>query len=164
MTLPEILEWLEATWPGVLARESLYGFQALVGVHLLGLLLSVGILLWLDLRLLGLVMTRARVSDMNRSLMPWFLVGFVVTFGSGIMLFLGFATAAYDNLFFRIKMAMILLAGVNALLFHFTTGRTMPAWDALPRPPGAVRFAGFSSLLLWTIVLLCGRMMSYTMF
>jgi hypothetical protein len=164
MTLLELCEWLYETGPAVLVRESPYGFQILVGVHLLGIVLSVGALMWLDLRLMGLSMTRARVSEMNRSLAPWFLTGFALMFASGLLLFAGFATAAYGNLFFRIKIAVIVLAGLNALYFHFTTGRTRPEWDASPQPPAAVRFAGLSSLVMWTIVILAGRMMSYTMF
>ncbi len=164
MTLLELCEWLEGTWAGVLARESTYGFQALVGIHLLGIILSVGALLWLDLRLMGLTMRRARVSELNRSLAPWFLVGFAMMFVSGLFLFAGFATSAYGNLFFRIKIAVIVLAGLNALYFHFTTGRSRPEWDASAQPPAAVRFAGLSSLVMWSIVILAGRMMSYTMF
>jgi hypothetical protein len=164
MTILEITEWLESTAPAMLARDSLYGFQILVGIHLLGIILSVGTLMWLDLRLMGLVMRSSRVSDLNRSLVPWFLTGFVFMFASGIMLFTGYAGAAYGNLFFRIKMLIIVLAGANALVFHFTTGRTMPAWDNAAQPPPAVRFAGLSSLVFWTIVVLAGRMMSYTMF
>jgi hypothetical protein len=113
---------------------------------------------------MGLTMRRARVSDLNRSLAPWFLVGFAMMFVSGALLFAGFASAAYGNLFFRIKIAVIVLAGLNALYFHFTTGRTLPAWDAAPLPPAAVRFAGLSSLVMWSVVVLAGRMMSYTMF
>jgi hypothetical protein len=164
MTLPELCEWLEGTWAGVLARESTHGFQALVGIHLLGIILSIGALMWLDLRLMGLTMRGVRVSDLNRSLAPWFLFGFLMMFVSGAMLFAGFATAAYGNLFFRTKIAVIVLAGLNALYFHFTTGRSRPEWDASPRPPPAVRFAGLSSLVMWSIVILAGRMMSYTMF
>jgi hypothetical protein len=36
--------------------------------------------------------------------------------------------------------------------------------DNAASPPPAVRFAGFASLIPWTIVILAGRMMSYTMF
>ncbi len=164
MTLLELSQWLEETGPAVLVRESIYGFQVLVGVHLFGIILSVGALMWLDLRMMGLTMRSARVSELNRSLAPWFLIGFAMMFASGLLLFAGFATAAYGNLFFRIKMAVIVLAGLNALYFHFTTGRTQPHWDAMAEPPAAVRFAGLASLVMWSIVILAGRMMSYTMF
>jgi hypothetical protein len=164
MTILEVCEWLESTALAVLVRESPYGFPILVGIHILGLILSVGMLLWVDLRLLGVSLRGARVSEVYRGLSPWFLCGFVVMFVSGAMLFTGFATQAYGNVYFRIKVAALLLAGVNALIFHVMTQRTSPAWDAAPRPRLSARLAGLGSIVLWAVVILAGRMISYTMF
>jgi hypothetical protein len=164
MTLLQICEWLEATSVAVLVRESLYGFQVLVAFHLLGLMLSVGILLWVDLRLMGVTMQRSRVSDVYRNLAPWFLSGFGVMLVSGAMLFAGFATSAYGNLYFRIKIVALLLAGANAVIYHFAAQRASAGWDAAPRPPAPVRIAGLTSIVLWATVILAGRMISYTMF
>lgn len=164
MTILEFCEWIETTAFGAIARESLYGFQILVGIHILGITLSVGTLLWADLRMLGLVMRRYSVSRVYRALAPWFLSGFAVMFASGFMLFAGFATSAYDNLYFRIKLAAIALAGANALIFHFVIQRRIAAWDEAPRPPAAVRVSGLASVVLWATVVLAGRMISYTLF
>lgn len=164
MTLVELCTWLEATALGTVVRESLYGFQILVAAHVLGLVLSVGVLLWVDLRLVGMALRRYSVSAVYRGLAPWFLSGFGVMLISGAALFTGFATAAYGNLFFRIKLVAMLLAAVNALAFHFVTQRSVVAWDSAAMPPAAVRFAGGASLLLWAVVILCGRTLSYTLF
>ena len=110
MTILEICAWLETTALGAIARESLYGFQILVGTHILGLILSVGILLWADLRMIGIALTAGGLSDVYRNLSPWFLVGFGLMFLSGGALFAGFATSAYENTYFRIKMAALVLA------------------------------------------------------
>ncbi len=164
MTVLDICQWLESTWPAVMVRESPYGFQIVVATHLLGLVLSVGVLLWFDMRLLGRWIPHARISDLYRGLAPWFLAGFGAMFLSGAVLFAGYATAAYENPFFRIKLAALLLAGANAMAYHFTAGQTLPAWDDAPRPPLPARIAAVASIVLWTIVILAGRMMSYTMF
>ena len=163
--MPELLEWLQGTAFGAIARESLYGFQILVGIHLLGLIFSVGILIWVDLRMLGLCMTSYRLSDIYRELSKWFSVGFAVMFLSGIALFAGFAADAYENTFFRIKISIIALAGLNAIAFHFLLKR-MPADADLPGRSTApfVKVAGGASIAFWVIVILCGRMMSYTLF
>jgi hypothetical protein len=58
----------------------------------------------------------------------------------------------------------MLLAGVNALYFHFTTGGRMAAWDDSPRPPVAARLAGVVSIVVWAVAILAGRGMSYTIF
>ena len=54
LAILEILNWLEQTDLGILVRESLWVFPVLVSIHILGLTLSVGTLVWFDLRLLGI--------------------------------------------------------------------------------------------------------------
>ena len=164
MTLPDVLSWLESTSLATLIQESRYGFPAVVAAHILGLTLSVGTLLWVDLRLLGIAVPRLTVSHVYRSLAPWFLTGFAVMLASGLTLFTTYATLAYTNFYFRGKMIALVLAGVNALVFHFLTQRNSAGWDAAPRPPVAARVAGLTSIVLWVAVMLAGRMMSYTMF
>ena len=164
MTLSMIFEWLESTALAAVIQESAYGFPFVVGFHILGLTLSVGTLLWVDLRLLGLTLRGMRVSEVYRALAPWLAAGFVMMFASGAVLFTAYATLAYANLFFRIKMLALVLAALNAVAFHFLGGRRPAAWDAAPQPPAAVRIAGLASLLLWVTVIVAGRLMSYTMF
>jgi hypothetical protein len=163
MTLSTLLEWLEGTALAAVIQESVYGFPAVVAVHILGLMLSVGTLLWVDLRLVGLCLRGRRVSEIYRGLAPWFTAGFAMMFASGLVLFTAFATAAYANVFFRIKMLALVLAALNAAAFHWLSRRST-AWDAAPRPPAAVRIAGLVSLVLWVTVIVAGRAMSYTMF
>ena len=164
MSVLELCLRLENTAVGTLIRESLYGFPIVVAIHILGLALSVGTLVWFDLRLLGVVMQSCRVSEVYRRLAPWLLSGFGAMFVSGTILFVSFATWAYENVYFRIKLAAMVLAGVNALVFHFRTERAIATWDAAPRPPLAARIAGLTSIAVWAVVILAGRMMSYTMF
>jgi len=164
MTIPGVAEWLESTSLAILIRESLYGFSIVVGLHILGLTLSVGTLLWVDLRMLGVSLKSLRVSAVYRGLAPWFLAGFALMFISGATLFTAFATSAYTNVYFRIKIVALLLAGANALAFHVVTQRPSATWDDAPRPPAAARIAGLASIVLWALVILAGRMMSYTMF
>jgi hypothetical protein len=106
MTLLEICEWLETTALAIAIQESLYGFALLVGAHILGVALSVGTLLWVDLRLLGLALLPRPLTEIYRSLAPWFAAGFGLMLLSGTALFVAFATAAYGNLFFRIKLLL----------------------------------------------------------
>ncbi|HUR32157.1 MAG TPA: DUF6644 family protein [Vicinamibacterales bacterium] len=164
MTALPLLQALEATAVGTLVRESLYGFPILVGIHILGLVLSVGLLVWFDLRLLGLALQSAAVSRVYRRLIPWASVGFAVMFISGALLFTGYASAAYKNPFFWVKLSALLLAGLNAAFYHAVTERSGFDWDGDARPPGAARAAGGVSIALWAIVIMCGRLMAYTMY
>ena len=159
----QAFEWLEATPVGLMIRESLWGFPIVVAIHIMGLTLSIGTLVWFDLRLLGVSMQGHLASALYRRLMPWMFTGFAVMFISGFLLFAGFATAAYDNLYFRIKVAAMLLAAVNAFVYHRVTERRIAQWDAGVPPTGA-RAAGLVSICVWAVVIVAGRMMSYTMF
>jgi hypothetical protein len=157
-------EWLESTPVGLLVRESPYAFPILVAVHIVGLTLSVGIVVWFDLRLLGVSMRGSPASVVYRQLMRWAFAGFAIMFVSGGLLLTGFATAAYGNVYFRAKLVAILLAGLNAFGYHAVTERRMAQWDNSPRTPLPARMAGIVSIALWAIVILAGRMMSYTLY
>src|SRR5215510_3451246 len=133
-TLFHLCEQHEATPLGVFVRESIWGFTILVSIHIITLVFSVGIVLWLDLRLLGISMTGVPVSRVYRRLMPLAFVGFAVMAISGGMLFSGFATSAYKNVYFRIKLVALLVAALNALVYHTTVERRISLWDRSPLP------------------------------
>ena len=164
MSILKLCEWLEGTQIGTLVRESLWGFQILAAIHILGLTVSVGTFVWFDLRLLGVSMQRCRVSEVYRRLAPWALSGFASMFMTGGLLFSGFATKAYGNPYFRIKAAALVLAGMNALTYHLVTEREIARWDEAARPSRPARMAALMSILLWAVVIMAVRMMSYTMF
>jgi len=85
-------------------------------------------------------------------------------FVSAGLLLTGFAVAAYGNGYFRVKIAAILLAGGNAFAYHAVTERRIARWDGARAPPLAARMAGLISILLWAIVILARRMLSYTLY
>jgi hypothetical protein len=156
--------WIETTTIGTLVRESLYGFPILVTLHVLGLTLSVGTLLWFDLRLLGVALQGYAALRVYRRLIPWATAGFAIMILTGALLFCGYASAAYQNGFFRLKVASLILAAGNAAFYHVVTERSRASWDTDRRPPAAARAAGLISLVLWGTVIVCGRLMSYTMY
>jgi hypothetical protein len=164
MTLHQAFEWLEATPLGVMVRESQWGFPILVAIHLMGITLSVGTLVWFDLRLLGVSMTGYRASVMYRRLMPWMFTGFGIMIVSGLTLLAGFATSAYSNTYFRIKVLALVVAAINAFIYHRYTEHRIKEWDESPTPPTGARSAGLVSICAWATVIIAGRMMSYTMF
>lgn len=164
MTILDICGWLETTAIAALIQESLYGFPIFVGAHILGISLSAGTLLWADLRLLGVSLRGYRLTEVYRGLAPWFLAGFGVMIISGTVLFTAFATSAYGNVYFRIKMVAIVLAGVNASIFHWAAAREVSRSGPATDTPTIARISGLTSIVLWTAVIVAGRMMSYTMF
>ena len=154
-------QWLEATTLGTALRESALMFPFVEGTHLLALGISVGTIVISDLRLLGVSMKDERVSDVMGQLLPWSIGGFVVMFVTGGLLFWSEPVRAYTSPWFRLKMLFLVLAGLNALIFHRTLYRRIHEWDRDPVPPAAVRLVGFLSLLLWALVIAAGRTTAY---
>ena len=93
--------------------------------------------------------------------MPVARIGFFLMFLTGGLLFWAEAITAYDSVHFWIKVALLLLAGANALYFELVTHRGIAAWDN-DRIPRSARVAGLASLILWTAVIITGRTMAYS--
>lgn len=94
-------------------------------------------------------------------LLPWSAAGFVVMVVTGSLLFYAEPVQRYENLFFRMKMAALVLAVGNAWVFHRTIYRSAPEWDVDPVPPRRARVAGGVSLALWGSIIIAGRMIPY---
>src|SRR6185436_8355047 len=112
------------------------------GTHLLGIALSVGLLCWFDLRLMGLVLRDQPVSKIWKQVMPVAFIGFVLMFITGILLFWAEAITAYRSVHFWIKLVLLVLAGINALNFEMTAHKNMDEWDLAPVPPLRARMTG----------------------
>jgi len=156
-------EWLYATSISVGIRESLWVFPIIETIHVLGLSLSVGVLFVSDLRLVGLALTRRPASALWSQLWPWMMAGFIVMFASGALLFWSQPVKAYQSIFFRIKLGLLVLAGLNAAFYHLTVFRRMGEWDRAPMPPLQARLTGWISLALWAGIIAAGRTMAYTL-
>lgn len=164
MKLQAVFQWLEGTAGSVAIRESLLLYPAIETTHVLTLCLFLGFIALLDLRLLGCALRGVPVSEVAGRLLPWALTGFAVMVASGALLFYSGPVRAAGNIFFRVKMVLIALTGINALLFHLTVYRRVAVWDRDPIPPLRARMAGLFSLLLWSAVVICGRMQAYNWF
>jgi uncharacterized membrane protein SirB2 len=159
--LARICRYLYDSKVGSGIRESVWVFPIVEGTHLLGIALSVGMLCWFDLRLLGLVLRDEPVSKVWKQVMPVAFVGFTLMFVTGVLLFWAEAFTAFHSVHFWIKMLLLVLAGVNALRFETTAHRNMTEWDLAPVPPLNARMTGAISLILWTAIIITGRTMAY---
>ena len=161
MTLLEFCTWLENTPLGVEIREGVWWFSLLNLVHLLGMAVAFGTIAIVDLRLLGKGIRRARVSEIATSLLPWTWAGFGVMAISGSLLVCSEAVKLSGNLFFRTKLALLAVAGLNVLIFHRTVYRRVAQWDLEPVPPRQARVAGMVSLTCWFGLMAAGRAIPY---
>jgi hypothetical protein len=161
MSIEAIFQYIDATRSSTALRESLYLFPIIEGTHVISLALSVGLVIWFDLRLAGWILKDQSVSAVFRPLRPFMLAGFGLSFITGGLLFWSLALRCYGSPFFWAKMGMLLLAGGNIAIYHLTIDRRRLEWDDAPFPPGRARAAGLISICLWVSIIAAGRLMAY---
>ena len=160
-SIVELAEVLQATSIGTGIAESTVLFPLIEAVHLLGLAVSVGLLLIVDLRLLGVVLPKVPAATVHHQLRRWIFSGFTVTLVSGILLFLAEAGQVILNYAFIAHALFVLLGVANAAFFEIRLAPGAPAWKDAVRLPTAARFAGAASLSAWFLVLVSGRLIPY---
>ncbi|MGI9626928.1 MAG: DUF6644 family protein [Longimicrobiales bacterium] len=161
MSVLSFLEWLATTSGSIALHESRYMYLVVLTIHVLTLCVFVGTAVIVDLRLLGVMMRRVPASEVIARLLPWSAAGFLVMVVSGSLMFYAAPLDKYENLFFRLKMGMLILAGINVWVFVKTVYRSVYEWDLDPVPPGRARLAGGVALVLWAAIITAGRMIPY---
>lgn len=157
----EIFQYIDATHSSTSLRESYYVFPIVEGIHVISLALSVGLVMWFDLRLVGWILRDQPVSAVFRPIRPFVLAGFGLSFVTGGLLFWSLALRCYGSPFFWAKVIMLVLAGGNIAVYHVTIDRRQAEWDEAPFPPFQARMAGLISLVLWVGIITAGRLMAY---
>ncbi len=145
-------------------RESLYVWPLLESAHVLTLMLFVGTATMLDLRLLGATFRNVPASEFTGRLLPWTRGAFAVMTVTGLLLFYANPIRYHHNLFFRVKVILLVAAGLNIWYFHSRTHADVGAWDLVVPPPRAARVAAVVSLVAWVGVVITGRMVAYNWF
>ena len=161
MHLVSLFQWLNDSAFSVWLRESDAPFPIIETVHILALGLSVGTILWVDLRLLGFVTKHYRVSDVVERLEPWAIAGFTVMFASGLLLFISEPMKCYTAISFQLKAIMLVLTGVNVWYFHAKVYPSVAGWDEGEGMPWRAKMVGFVSMLLWFGIIVAGRWTAY---
>lgn len=162
MDLNTLLSSLEATRIATSIRNSLYIFPAIEAMHVCGLALVFGSISIIDLRLLGLASTRRSFQRMASDILKWTWAAFALTAVTGAFMFITNAGVYYHNTFFRAKMAALVLAGINMMVFEFTAGRTIHRWDKDSGAPLVGKATATLSLIIWISVIFLGRWIGFT--
>ncbi len=165
MPLARFLEWLSNTQFSIFMRESTWAEPIVESIHVLTLTLFLGFAVMLDMRLLGVVMKRRRMSEVLAQFNPWLFGGFTTMIVTGALLFSADPVTFYYTHppFFKIKMIMLVLAGLNVLIFNATIGRKVAEWDLNPSTPGAAKAAAVVSIALWVLIIAAGRAIAYVL-
>jgi Family of unknown function (DUF6644) len=128
--------------------------------HTVGFTVLVGATLMFDLRVLGLS-RQISVRALSRHLLPWSLGALFVIVPTGLMMFAAHAEDLLDNGPFKLKMALLFAAGMNAAMFRTGPYQTVKSWDTNATAPLLARASVALSMALWIGVISCGRLIAY---
>jgi hypothetical protein len=145
-------EWMRGTSAG----------QMVEATHVVSAVLLFGIVLVVDLRLLGLADASRAFTRISRETLPLVWLAFAVSVITGALMFAASAHTYVNNTAFRLKALALLGAGLNMTLFHWKTLRGVADWDQNRSSPRAARVAGLLSVVLWAAVVLLGRWIGFT--
>ncbi len=159
--ITDALAWLGDTSWSIALRESIWAYPIVETTHVVGIMLFVGFAALLDLRLVGLALTRTPVTAIVQRLGPWTWTGFGVMVVTGALLFGADPVKFSANTFFQIKLGLLVVAGLNAGIFHATVYRHVRTWDHVSPTPRHARIAAWVSLAVWTGVVTTGRLIAF---
>lgn len=164
LPLRQLFEWVDTFPSSIAIRESQYLYPTILTSHVVSICVFAGLILMMDLRLLGIGNMHTPFSQLQRRLFPWQMFGFTVSAISGLALVYTQPMRFYVSLLFWLKVVMMLLANVNALAFHYITYPSVNRWDTDPVLPLPVKLAGLLGLALWAGVVASGRLVAYNWF
>lgn len=142
-------------------RESLWAYPIVETIHIVGFVILVGSVVMFDLRVLGLSRSLP-VRALSRHLLPWSLGALLLIVPTGFLMFTAHATDFLGNRTFQLKMGLLMLAGINAVIFRTGPYQTVARWDVGTRAPLTAQLSVAVSIATWIAIIACGRLLAYT--
>jgi hypothetical protein len=161
--LDRILHWLQSTPYATTISENEIIFPWIESVHVLAIVLVVGTISIVDLRLLGIASLDRTVKRLMGDVLPFTWGAFAVAAITGSSLFSSDAVNYSHNFFFRGKLVLLALAGLNMAVFHLFGIGDVARWGATKEIPLPAKAAAAVSLLVWMAVVAFGRGIGFTM-
>jgi hypothetical protein len=122
--------------------------------HIAAMALSIGTIVLVDLRLLGVGMRRQTAAQLVADTELWTLTGLVVVIASGLMIFSSDPVAYLSSGPFLFKMAALLVA----IVYNYTIHRIVARGSASPL---AGKLVGSVSLALWCSLVFAGIFIAF---
>jgi hypothetical protein len=132
-------------------------FPLLESIHVLTAMFVVGSILFVDLRLMGMMAIRYSAARFTAEILVWTWVSFAIAVMTGLGMFMTRAGSYVINRAFQIKLLLLGLAALNMLIFHYLGKRNTARVDTVQQRSPAALLAGGASLILWIGVTLAGR-------
>ncbi|MDP1930889.1 MAG: hypothetical protein Q8L60_05485 [Gammaproteobacteria bacterium] len=152
--------WIETTPIAMWVSLSLWAYPLLLGAHIVGLAIVVGIFVIRDLRLLGLFQGLHPAAFLPLSKFAW--VGFIINAISGALLFTSQAVTFAGNIAFLVKISLIITGMVLAGVIQSRMRSEISAGSAADISR-STKIVALASLLTWAGAIIAGRLVAYVL-
>lgn len=154
-----ILRWLEGSAFANWVQTSLVAYPTAITLHSIGMAIMVGLVLVLNLRLVGFF-ERIPYPALSKLLrIAW--IGFGINFLSGAALFTTQATVFATQPTFLVKILAVLTGACLVAYMQPRLARYAAAGGSGGDVPANVRGLAMTSLFLWTLAIVAGRLTAY---
>ena len=164
LPLRSVFEQVDAYPSSIALRESLDLYSWILVSHVVSMTVFAGLVLMMDLRLLGIGNMRTPFSRLQRTMFPWQMAAMIGSAVTGLLLVYAEPMRFYGSFPFWIKVVLMVMASLNAVAFHYTTLLDVERWDMERVLPFGARLAGAVGLTLWASVVVSGRLIAYNWF
>jgi hypothetical protein len=155
---PAFFESVEASWISSAIRQSSWLYPFIEIIHIFGIVLVAGGAVLFDLKLLS--SGRSPFIEESRHLLSWSKRGLIIAIPSGLLLFATNATALSQDPVFGMKLFLLILAAINAWIFHLRV--YLPYKEANREfQITTAKFNAIFSIILWMSIISCGRLLAY---
>ncbi|WP_309130981.1 DUF6644 family protein [Brevibacterium sp.] len=159
--LEQVLHLLQESPLGEAVRSTPFMYPTLESLHILGIAVLVGPAFAFDLRLLGIGHNLVPVTEAARYLLPVSHFGLGIAVVTGVLLLSSQAVGVAGSGAAPWKLGLLLLAGLNALVFHRGVYRRVFQWADTDATSIAARVSAVVSMMTWTGVIFAGRFLAY---
>jgi hypothetical protein len=152
--MEQALASLEASALAQTIRRSVWLYPSANVFHILGLMVFFAAVAAMDVKAIY-AKSEAELRSFIKSIRPVAVLALLVQVGTGILLFLPEATHIAHNRAFQIKLALLVVAFLNLLLFESAVGKTHET------PAQTAKVIAVGSIALWISVAAAGRLIAY---
>ena len=156
--------WLDSFAWSTAIHESFYLYAWIESTHVLAIMVFLGMLFIIDLRILGLAFAQVPAARIAERLDKPMMIGFAVMVITGLLLFFAIPVRSTQSIWFRIKVVLLIAAGINAFLFRNKMKEVRRDGREEVEPSKRLRLSAGTSLFLWMGVVMTGRAIAYDWF
>lgn len=159
--LVDLSLWIGDTRLSLWIVERFWAIPIIQTFHILTIAATFGAILLMNLRVMGFIGVDRTIARTGMRYLPWVWWGFAILIITGIGMIIAEPVRELINPIFWIKMFLVIAAILAAVWFQKSVERKAVNWDASGGTPLGIRLGALGILVLWLVIMLCGRWIAY---